>query len=204
LKNNITRLEARKTLSINENIHLKNDQNNFCNWQKLDYLVNDSIYICRLNFYFTKNNYLHGYENRCFISFADDNLYSQIYKVYYTPAEFKSVLEDFNVLKKIISKVFPDSIKTTLTTKSGVEAIGEHFYFHSEKDRLEAWKINDGKFAKYISIDIKYYCEFKDFKLRFKDLENGEIEKYVLEIKYNDLRYVKFDSRGAIIHDRWD
>lgn len=192
---NISKFEARKILSQNTNIVLKNDWTNTCYWGKFDYLKNDSTYDCVLNFNFISNNYFNGFENKGFLLFADDKLFSTIYHIKYEPSEINACINDYNALRKLISAKFPDGSKTTISQDKkdgGKEQIGEGYVYSIKSEEEADYKKNGLKFQKYRYVGITYSSKNK----HFENYTSNEIEYYLIEINYIDMRNVKFDTRG--------
>lgn len=198
---NVTRFEARKILNQSNHISVVNDYTNYCNWNKIDYLKNDSAYRCILQFSFINNKFFTGYENSCLLRFADDKLYSIKYEIKYRSSDYQLLLEEMKGLRNIIALKFPDyheSLISTTNKDGGKEQIGIGYVYFIKSEEQEDNKKYGQKFQKYRKIDINYT---NDYKLIWKEpvsnsQRTGEIESYIIEIEFTDLRNVKYDTRG--------
>lgn len=156
-------------------------------YEKFDYLK-DSVYLRVINLRFVNNDCVKGTNSRIQVTLSDDKLHKGTVELEY--ANYDIMKKQYDELLTLVPERYGYTIPFNKTNRKTNEKIGEGIWFLSKPKEVEGDKLN--------RIGISYEFNFKkvwDSEKRELHVTN-EIESYIVEIEFIDLRQTKLTRRG--------
>ena len=188
VKVEMSKFQAINTLNLQENVYEVKDALNY--WNHPEYLDGDSIYYSQVNFKFRKHNCIKSTDNIVLLSFADQKLYQLTLRIWFMPKDFDECLANYNQILESLKMEFPYYNGFITSNKETDEQIGEGFWMYKSEEEKHKDKFEEVS----IGYKIKYEKKWSEY---YKELyKTGNIDKYLLEITFSNLKDTKLDRRG--------
>jgi len=193
VEHGFSKFKATKTIASIKNLKEDEQLNQFSfnRWHKLDYLKGDSVFKASVFYDYIYHPCYKGDENKLYLRFIDDKLYKMQITLSFSDTEFEKCMENYHTLVEIIKKKFPywaEFVKSNDETK---EQIGEGYWFYptsdDERDKVKIENLS-------IGYEVEYEMKWSDYKKEW--YRTGNVEKYVIEIEYVNLKGTKLTNEG--------
>jgi hypothetical protein len=195
VRHGISKFKATTTIASIKNIKEDEEANKysgiFNSWDKPDYLKGDSVFKSSISYNYIYHDCFKGDKNELYLHFVDDKLYKIQITLTFSNTKFGKCMENYNTLVAIFKNYFitwTECVKSNDVTK---EQIGEGYWFYpTTMDKSDAIKLNDLS----IGYEVKYEMKWSDYKKEW--YRTGNVDKYVIEIEYINLKGTKLTNEG--------
>jgi hypothetical protein len=177
---NPTVVDTEDKYGLNDIIDLGNN-----GFQKFEYLK-DSVYINVINLRCINNKCFKGSSNHIQITLSDDKLHKGTIKFKYD--DYGTMKKQYDELLELVPNEYGYTLPFQITNSKTNEKNGEGLWFMTKEKLEQDDKIN--------RIRISYSFDFKMVKDKGEYHRTNEIESYVIEINFADLRQSKLTSQG--------
>ncbi|MGS4345139.1 hypothetical protein ACKUSY_05905 [Myroides odoratus] len=156
-------------------------------YKKYDYLK-DSVYINVINLQFNNNICLKSKSNHIQVTLSDDKLHKGTVTLEYD--DYDTMKQQYDQLLDLVPEEYSYIKEFERTNKITNEKVGEGVWFTTKSSNEKGEKLN--------RIGIGYSFNFKSHwdSVKKEFHQSNEIEEYVLEINFTDLRLSKLTNQG--------
>jgi hypothetical protein len=191
----ISKFKATTSIASLRNIMEDKETNKYSDlfnkWEKPDYLKGDSVFKASLFYDYIYHDCFKGDNNKLYLRFVDDKLYTIEIKITFSSNEYEKCLENYNSLIAIFKDSFTDWSEFVKSNSETNEQNGEGYWFYPTiPNKRDTVKINELS----IGYEIEYASQWDNYKKIW--YKTGNIEDYLLEIEYINLEGTKLTNKG--------
>ena len=195
VEHGISKFKATTTIAsvkyIKEDIEANQFMGNFKSWKKFDYLKGDSVYKSSIFYDYLYQDCLRGDENELMLSFVDDKLYKIYITLNFSNKKFENFIENYNSLVLIFKDIFPDWEQFETKDDATKEQTGLGYWFYPTlKDKRDFVKLENLSIEQTVEYEMGHNAD------KTKYFRTSNVDKYVIEIIYMNLKGTKLTNEG--------